>query len=456
MNEQEKYEKIKCLIDHNGNKHRTAKQLGITIRQVDRLIKIYKQKGKAGFIHGNREKKPKNTLNQAISNDIILLYETKYQECNFNHFKDLLKEKENIKISYAALYTLLMNNGHTSPKIQKATKRKLAKEKLKKEMPSKSDDELEVIVNHEIALEDAHPRRERSKYFGEEEQMDASKHIWFGLYYSHLHLAIDDASGFITGGYFDKQETLFGYYNVFKQILENYGIPYKFLTDNRTVFNYESTKNKTPEKDVLTQFGYACKILGTDIQTTSVSQAKGRVERVFGTLQSRLIQELRIEGITTLEEANEYLINVFIPKFNNQFALPVNNFKSVFETSPSNAKINYTLAILSPRKFDNGSSIKYFNNYYQAFKNNELVCFKNKTEALVIKAFDGQLLITVDEKVYELRKLESNMKVSINFDRTIDKLVKPINKNIPSYSHPWKAESFKKQIHNARYNRVYA
>ena len=286
--------------------------------------------------------------------------------------------------------------------------------------------------------------------------MDASQHIWFGGKKTQLHLAIDDATGLITGAFFDNQETLFGYYNVYKQILTNYGIPYQFLTDNRTIFNYESTKNKTPEKDVLTQFGYACKILGTDIETTSVSQAKGRVERVFETLQSRLIQELRLDGVSTIQEANNYLINTFIPKFNNKFALPIKNFKSVFEEKPSLEKINYTLAVLTTRQLDNGNSIKFFGKYYQPFKDNQLVCFKPKTQVLVIKAFDGQLLVTIDEKVYELRELNRNAKQSINMNELLNKESKPKAKYIPPMSHPWKAESFRKQIEKAHNYHVYA
>ena len=82
MNEQLKYEKIKTLVDHNGNKQRVAQQLGITLRQVNRLINIYKEKGKSGFVHGNRTKKPSTTRDTSISNDIILLYDTKYQGFN--------------------------------------------------------------------------------------------------------------------------------------------------------------------------------------------------------------------------------------------------------------------------------------------------------------------------------------------------------------------------------------
>lgn len=88
MNEQFKYETIKELVDHKGNKNRACKKLGISVRQVNRLIIIYKEKGKEGFVHGNRSRKPVNAINHSISEDIILLYNNKYQGFNFRHFNE--------------------------------------------------------------------------------------------------------------------------------------------------------------------------------------------------------------------------------------------------------------------------------------------------------------------------------------------------------------------------------
>lgn len=148
-----------------------------------------------------------------------------------------------------------------------------------------SDKQINVIVNHEFALEDSHPRCEKSKYFGEVIEQDGSIHLWFGEKKTCLHLAIYKATSTIVGVYFDNQETLNGYYHVFYQILTNYGIPYKFITDNRTVFNYMSLNpdKRTSYKDVLTQYGYTCKQLGVELETSSVSQAKGLIERTNGT-----------------------------------------------------------------------------------------------------------------------------------------------------------------------------
>lgn len=459
MNEKEKYDVIKELVDHNGNKNRASKKLGISRRQIDRLIIKYKEKGKSGFVHGNRGHAPSKALDKSISENIILLYNSKYQDWNFNHFKEFLKKDENIDVSYDFIYKTLTKAGILSPKARKKTKREYAKQKLlleKKINLAMNGEQIETIVSHEITIEDSHPRCEKPKYFGEVIEQDGSIHMWFGDIKTCLHLAIDKATSTIVGAWFDKQETLNGYYHILFQILIKYGIPYKFFTDNRTVFNYMSLNpdKRTSDKDVLTQYGYACKQLGIELQTSSVSQAKGLIERTNGTFQGRLVNELKLNNITTIEEANKYLIDVFVPYFNQKFALDYHKFESVFESSPSEEKINYTLAVLTPRKIDNGNSIKYQNKYYQPYLNNQIKCFSPKTECLVIKAFNDELLVAIDEQVLELKELSRNERFSKEFDEVIE--TKENKKYIPPMSHPWKLASFKKQMQKSHYQHQYA
>ena len=460
MDEQIKYEVIKNLVDNNGNKNAAAIKLGKTRRQINRLILGYKENGKSAFVHGNRSKKPSTTLDQALSLRIIQLYKEKYYDCNFNHFKDLLEQRENTHVSYNYLYTTLVNANIYSPRIRRKTRKAIKKKELllQRSNNNKTEDELDTMVNHLIDIEDSHPRQEKPKYFGEVIEMDGSIHNWFGDNKSCLHLAIDVCTGLVVGGHFEKQETLNGYYHVYKQILTKYGIPYQFKTDNRTVFHYESINKskRTSDKDVLTQFGYACKQFGTDIVTTSVAQAKGTIERANGTFQGRLVQELRIEGISTIEAANEYLVTCFIPHFNKRFALDYQSFPSAMEDIPTQEKINYTLAVLTPRKIDNGSAIKYQNNYYQLYNcYHQLQCFMPKTKCLVIKTFDGSLLVAVDEKVYQLKKMNTHKKASENLDLT-DEKVKKKSVYIPPMAHPWKRQSFVRQMKKAHTNHVYA
>lgn len=445
MTEQEKYETIKKLVDTNGNKKRAALSLSCTIRHVNRMIQGYKNQGKEYFVHGNRGKKPAHTLEEEKKNTILDLYRTKYYDANFDHYSELLDKYENIKVSPSTVRSILMEELILSPMAHRTTKKRVKKllEEQRNNATSKKD--LENIINKIVEIEDAHPRRPRCANFGEMIQMDASVHLWFGDSKTQLHIAVDDSTGAIVGAYFDLQETLNGYYNVLSQILKTYGIPYMFFTDRRTVFEYKQKKSPSIEEDTFTQFGYACKQLGIEIKTSSVPQAKGRVERIFKTLQSRLILELRLNSINTIEQANTFL-NSYIKEYNSKFALPINNIKSVFETQPDDEKINLTLAVLSSRKIDNGHCIKYENKYFKLLDANGYPVYYYKgTSGMVIKAFNEELFFCVGEKVYALEEIPSHERKSKNFD--FDQPVeKPKKKYIPPMSHPWKQASFEKYM----------
>lgn len=450
MDENQKYQIIKKLVDSNGNKKTAALKIGCSDRHINRLIKGYKEKGKAFFIHGNRGRKPAITLPADTKQLVLDLYRTKYFDCNLTHYSELLKEKEHTSVSVSTISSILRKDLIISPKATRSTKRAVKKELKALQSKTKSKKKAAAIQSSILDLEDSHPRRPRCAYFGEMLQMDASVHLWFGDTKTQLHIAVDDATGQILGAYFDEQETLKGYYHVLHQILTSFGIPYQFFTDNRTVFEYKRKHETSIEKDTFTQFGYACKQLGIDIRTSSIAQSKGRVERMFGTLQSRLPVELRLANVSSLEEANEFL-NSYVKKFNKQFALPVDSIKSVFETQPDNDNINLTLAVLSSRKIDNGSCLKYENEYYLPMNSQGIAVHHRKgTTAMVIKAFDGELYSCINEQVYALELLPQHKPSSKAFDlATIDNM--PEKKYIPPMCHPWKQASFekyvKKQLH---------
>lgn len=276
-------------------------------------------------------------------------------------------------------------------------------------------------------------------------QMDASVHLWFGNQKVHLHAAIDDCTGTIVGAYFDPQETLNGYYQVLYQILNTYGIPSMLYTDNRTVFEYKNKKMKDVGKDTFTQFSYACKQLGIEIKTTSVAQAKGRIERLFQTLQSRLPVELRLKGITTISEANVFL-NSYIKEYNAKFALPIHHNKSVFIQQPDLETIHHTLAVLTPRIVDTGHCIKFQNKYYKTMDTRGLqVHYHRGVKGLVIQTFAGELFFSTGDKVYVLDEVPKHEKVSKNFDIT-PTVEKSVKRHAPSPKHPWKNNEFLKHL----------
>lgn len=447
MNEQLKYDIIKKLVVSNGNKKNAAIKLNCSLRTVNRLIIKYKMEGKQGFVHKNRGRKPATAFTDDIKAKVIDLYNTKYFGANLAHFSQLLNKHEGILISDSTLNHWLRDVDILSPKARRKTKRRLEADLRNRKKASSSLKQKAVIEDKLVLLNrsDVHPRRPRCAYMGELVQLDASPHLWFGNSISHLHLAIDDATGSILGAFFDTQETLRAYYEITHQILTSYGIPAKFLTDRRSVFEYKRKNASSDEEDTFTQFSYACHQLGIELQCSSVPQAKGHVERLNQTLQSRLVVELRLAGITTIEAANKFL-NSYIKEFNALFALPLNHTRNVFEKQPSDREINHILSVLSCRKLDGGNCIRYKNKYYMPITRNANKAYMKKgMTAMVIEAFDGGLYVNILDHIFALEEIPLREAKSKTFD-PITKDDKPNKVYIPPMSHPWKHASFQAYI----------
>ena len=450
MDEQRKYEVIKGLVDHpdTANKDRAALILGCTKRHINRMIQGYMKDGKAFFIHGNRGKKPVTTIHPDIRSQVLDLYRTKYYEANFEHYTELLKKHEGISISSSSVMSILESEYILSPKATKAKRRRIRQALRAKKEAATSKKELSQIQANLVAVEDAHSRRPRCAYFGELLQMDATPYEWVPGQIWHLHLAIDDASGAVTGAWFDTQETLNGYYHVFEQILTDYGIPYKFLTDKRTVFTYKKKGALSDDNDTYTQFAYACKQLGTQLESSSVPQAKGRIERLNQTLQSRLPIEFRLAGVTDINNANEFL-HSYIKEFNEKFSLPLHGIKSVFETQPSKEKINLILAVLTERTVDAGHAIQFKKKFYKMIDHKGVqIHYRKGTKVMLIKAFDSSMFACVNDKdIYALEEIPSHEHKSKDLDADY-KQPKPRKPYIPPMNHPWRLEAFNKFAHS--------
>lgn len=445
MKAQEKYDVIKRLAEGHISIKTAAVKIGCTERHVRRLLNTYHAKGKAAFVHGNTGRKPVHAFSEPLKREIVSLYNNKYWDTNFTHCCELLRRNDSIQISPSSLRKLLYNEFVLSPRANRRTRKQMNKLLRDLHKSAKTQTQKAMIEASIVDIADSHSRRPRSAYFGEMIQMDASLHLWFGDCKSQLHIAIDDCTGRIVGAYFDHQETLNGYYHVLHQILTDYGIPNMFYTDNRTVFEYKNKKMKDIGKDTFTQFSYACKQLGIEIKTTSIAQAKGRVERLFQTFQSRLPVELRLKGITTIDEANVFL-NSYIKEYNAKFALPVHHSKSVFEMQPDPETINQTLAVLTPRTVDNGHCIKFQNKYYKTMDSKGLqVHYHKGVKGLVIQTFRGELLFSTHDKVYALDEIPLHEHTSRNFDFK-ETTQKPRKRNIPSPKHPWRDSTFLKHI----------
>lgn len=188
-------------------------------------------------MHGNKGRKPIRTISDDIKLSVIDLYR-KNNDANFTHYTELLEKHEDISISASSVSKILESEYILSPKVTRTKQKRIKKHLKELKKAAKTQKEADAIQTNLVAVEDAHSRRPRAAYLGELLQMDATPYEWipvYGIFISPLFIA----SGRIVGGWFDTQETLNAYYHVFYQILIDYGIPYKFFTDRRTVFTFK-------------------------------------------------------------------------------------------------------------------------------------------------------------------------------------------------------------------------
>ncbi len=310
--------------------------LGLSERQIKRLRKGVQEKGIDAVKHGNTGKPPSTMLSTEKRQRIAKLYNEKYKGANFQHFIELLQEHEQIIISDNTAKHILNAEGIQSPKTKRKPK--------------------------------GHIRRKRREHEGALAQTDATPHDFFGTgTKSCLHGIVDDATGKILGLYMTKHECLDGYYAIFEQMIEIHGIPASIYADRHTIFASPKANKLTIEDELAgkevndTQLGRACRELGITLIKARSPQAKGRIERLWGTLQDRLVIEFRINGIANIVAANDFL-KMYIPKYNQRFALKAAEPLSMF-TQNAFDLINI-LCVRERRKLDNGGSFSFYGQYF--------------------------------------------------------------------------------------------
>lgn len=412
----------------------------------------YITNGKKAFRHGNRGNKNSRKVSSATERRIVNWFgQTGYQDMSVTHFTEHLRSDKQLDLSVETVRKILLAHNIITNHSQRKTVRA-----VKKNLETKFDSgviftPLEAATFQtvkEIDYSNAHPSCERVKYMGELIQMDASKENWFGAYKSTLHVAIDDATSTIVGAWFQPEETLRGYLYVFEQVLGQFGVPGKILTDNRTVFNYNRThvtrKDRVSEDAPLTQFGFAAESLGVEIQTTSVPQAKGRVERVIQTLQGRLAPELKLAGIDNLDDANEFLTK-FIKQFNKRFAINFSKPTTIFGKAPAKPERNLILAERSTRVVDGGNVVRYNGRSYATYnEDGERVLVQGGTRGVVIKALDNNLYFNVNDTMYRLFVLSRNAEYSPEYDYQRPRKIGVVY--IPPLSHTYRQESYNRYL----------
>ena len=378
---------IEACIKGTITVKQVAVALGLSERRVKQIKKEVIENGVSSIQHGNRGRKPKNIIPDETKKKILEFRSSyEYEISNFKHFQELLKERENIDISYSALYNILRNAGIKSPK-------KHRKAKL-------------------------HHRRKRKECEGMMLQADGTPFDWFetGEKYS-LHGFIDDATGKITGLYMCKNECLLGYLEVLRQTLENFGIPVSLYPDKYSVFFPPKKVNDhiTIEEQLngrekgITQFGRIVEELGINMFPASSPQAKGRIERLWETLQSRLVTEFRINKIKTIDEANKFLVE-YIKKYNSKFAIQAIKSESQFLKLPKRYNLDELLCVKFERTIDNAGVFSLNNSRFQIMDKR----LPPKTKVQIFLSQKIGMIVKSNNKVYDVQPLEVISKGTID------------------------------------------
>lgn len=430
--DEKKLEVMKMVVDGERSISWAAAKLKRSEKTIRRYRKELLENPNADLVHKNRGREPANKADHEL---IWNLYCTKYYGMNITFFCEKLEENENIKISEGLVRLIFKEHDEFSVRAWHRTKNELRKRLRELKKLTKQQKEVLVQLEAEPYIRTTHPTQPRSKYFGEELQMDASIHLWFGTKKRALHTAIDDATGIIVGAWFDYQETRNGYYQITKQFLTKYGLPLLIKTDKRTVFEYKRKNEKDMAEDTMTQYQHVCQTLGIELQCSSSPQFKPRVERSYGTLQGRLPFELKEAGVTTIEEANVFL-KKYIQKFNEQFAIR-KGIKSVW-VKVTKDQIDSALVTIAKRTVDCGNGIRLNNKYYGTFDSyGNQIFIKPKTKVSVITMMNGAVYVMHDDKLLAMDIIPERQKISdmIDFD-----MKKPVvrKKYIPPYDSIWR------------------
>ena len=273
-----------------------AEVLDLSLRHVRRLLAAYREEGAAALAHGNRGRKPCNALDEGVRRKVSELGGSTYTGCNNQHTTELLAEREGIILSRSSVRRILLEASIKSPRKRRAPKHR--------------------------------SRRERYPKEGQLLQIDGSRHDWLEGRGPYLTLvgAIDDATGKVPYALFREQEDATGYFLMLCHIVDSCGIPMALYHDRHGIFECSKGKLASLEEQLEgrrkpTQFGRLMEELDI-ISITSLSpQARGRIERLWGTFQDRLVSELRLAGASTLDEANRVLWD-FLPRYSQRFSVP--------------------------------------------------------------------------------------------------------------------------------------
>lgn len=310
-----------------------ARLLAMSERHTWRLLAAYRKHGAAALAHGGRGRKPAHALAECTKEQVITLARTVYAGANHTHLTELLAEREGLVLSRSTVRRILVQAGIPSPRRRRPPRSRLRRERLPQEGML-----LQIDGSDHDWLEDRGPRM-------------------------CLLLAVDDATGKVPWALFRPNEDSHGYFVLLQGIIERHGVPLSLYSDRHSVFRKARRSRKAARTSAdggeePTQFGRAMRELGMIHVLAWSPEGKGRVERIAGTFQDRLVTELRLAGTRTLEEANEVL-SAYLPRFNGRFSVPAAQPGSAYREVPTDVALQDVLCFKHRRKVARDNTVQY-------------------------------------------------------------------------------------------------
>jgi transposase len=384
-----------------------AMRLKLSYRHCRRVYKRFREEGDKGLVHRRRGRPSNRAKPPEFKEAVISRYKERYEGFGPVLAREKLVE-EGHEIGRETLRTWLIEENLWQPQRKHSRHRE---------------------------------RRERKGHFGEMVQMDGSHHQWFGdkQPMNCLMDMVDDATG-NTVALMDEQETTDLAMRTLWQWCERYGIPETLYTDKKNVYvtNREPTiEEQLAGEEPLTEFGKACAKLDIKIITANSPQAKGRVERKHGVFQDRFVKELKLQEITTIEEANKLLQNGFVDALNNKFARPPLSEIDFHRPAPTKRELREIFCIEKPRVVSNDWTVRCENRFYQILKGNKPLP-KPRDKVTVRQLLDGTIQLLYRDKKLKFKEIAVPSIPLCYAEPAASRPSTPKNNYTPAPDHPWR------------------
>ena len=326
--EQTRLHVLNSVLEHQLPVAQAAEILGVRERHAWRLLAAYRREGATALAHGNRGRKPRNAVADDEAAAVVRLASATYAGANHTHLTELLRDREGIDLSRPTVRRILTRAGISSPRHRRPPKHRV--------------------------------RRQRMPQAGMLVQTDGSSHRWLGDHgpLFTLLLAVDDATSAVVNPVFCPEEDTRNYFILMQGLIERLGLPVALYGDRHGVFKFSGKPRHIQPPVEATHFSRAMGALGIQQIFARSPQAKGRVERVAGVFQDRLVTELRLSGAKTFDQANAVLRD-FLPRYNLQFAVPAELSEPAYRPWSGNRPLDEILCLKHTRKVARDNTVRY-------------------------------------------------------------------------------------------------